>query len=202
MSTAIPLRCRCGAVQGTVREVSPSTCCNVVCYCRDCLTFARYLGEAGIVDAHGGTPIVQFAPSQVEITTGFDRLRSLRLSPKGLLRWYTDCCRTPIGNMVSAKVPFVGMPRVCLPSATAADVGPAVGVNARSRVGGVPEGAHAGAPVGLLLRISRLMFGWWIRGKGRPSPFFDPGTGAPKVTPHVLSLDERRRLEAGGASAR
>lgn len=201
MATDVPLRCRCGAVQGTVVAVSPERCTHVVCYCRDCLTFARYLGENAVasddvVDAHGGTPIVQLAPSQVRFTQGFAHVRCMRLSPKGLLRWYTDCCRTPVANMVSAKVPFVGLVRTCLPGVDGSTIGPSVGVNARSRAGGIPPGAHAGAPLGFLLKASRLMFRWWVGGKGRPSPFFD-AAGEPTATPHVIGLDERRRLQAG-----
>ncbi len=33
----------------------------------------------------------------------------MRLTPMGLLRWYAGCCNTPIGNMVSARVPFIGI---------------------------------------------------------------------------------------------
>lgn len=191
----LAVRCRCGAVEGVVTDVTPAACSHVVCYCRDCRVFARFLGGDDIIDAHGGTEVVQFAPSQVRITAGFEQLRSMRLSPKGLLRWYTKCCRTPIGNMISAKVPFVGLPGLCLVERPEAAVGPAVGVNGRGAPGGVPPGASAGAPVGFLLRVSALMLRWWLGGKGRPSAYFDEA-GVPRVAPMVLDLDERRRLQA------
>jgi hypothetical protein len=37
-------------------------------------------------------------------------LRLMRLSEKGLLRWYAGCCDTPLFNtMATPKVPFVGV---------------------------------------------------------------------------------------------
>ena len=192
----LALQCRCGAGRGVVTDVAAASCSHVICYCHDCQVFARFLGGDDIVDAHGGTEVVQLAPSQVRITAGADRLRSMRLSPKGLLRWYTECCRTPIGNMISAKVPFVGLPSACFVELSESVVGPVVGVNARGAKGGkMPPGAHAGAPVGFLLRVSGLMLRWWLGGKRRPSAYFDDA-GAPRVAPVVLDLDERRRLQA------
>jgi hypothetical protein len=194
--TELALRCRCGAVEGVVTDVAPASCSHVICYCRDCRVFARFLGGDDFLDAHGGTEVVQVAPSQVRFTAGFDRLRSMRLSPKGLLRWYTDCCRTPIGNMISIKVPFVGLPSPCFVALPESAVGPKIGVNARTAPGGkIPPGAHAGAPVGFLFRVAKLMLGWWIGGKGRPSPYFDDA-GVPRVAPVVIDLEERMRLQA------
>jgi len=31
-----------------------------------------------------------------------------------------------------------------------------------------------------------LRFVWWMRGLGRPTPFFDDDTNAPRAVPHVL----------------
>src|SRR5262245_1992629 len=49
-------------------------------------------------------------PGRVKLTTGTDALRCLRLSAKGVLRWYTDCCRTPIGNTAaSPRFPVIAV---------------------------------------------------------------------------------------------
>jgi hypothetical protein len=42
------------------------------------------------------------SPAHVKLGAGTDALRCLRLSDKGVLRWYTDCCRTPIGNTAAS----------------------------------------------------------------------------------------------------
>jgi hypothetical protein len=45
----------------------------------------------------GGTDIFHMPPGRVKLTAGTDSLRCLRLSNK-VLRWYSECCRTPIAN--------------------------------------------------------------------------------------------------------
>lgn len=93
----LPLRCRCGRMRGVASDVSPSTGFRFVCYCKDCQAFARFLERADVLDPAGGTDIFQMPPARMKLTAGTDALRCLRLSNK-VLRWYTDCCRTPIAN--------------------------------------------------------------------------------------------------------
>jgi hypothetical protein len=38
------------------------------------------------------------------------------------------------------------------------------------------------------------MLGWWVRGLGRPTPFFDDWTKAPRAVPRVLTRSERAAL--------
>jgi hypothetical protein len=48
-------------------------------------------------------------PGRVDLTTGTDALRCLSLSSK-VLRWYSDCCRTPIANTPARPgFPVIGM---------------------------------------------------------------------------------------------
>src|SRR5262245_33105196 len=93
----LPLRCRCGATRGVASHVSPSTGFRFVCYCEDCQAFARFLGRTDVLDAAGGTDIFQMPPAHVKLTAGTDAMRCLSLSNK-VLRWYSDCCHTPIAN--------------------------------------------------------------------------------------------------------
>jgi hypothetical protein len=93
----IPLRCSCGRVRGVARAVLPSAGFRFVCYCNDCQPFARFLERPDILDAGGGMDIFQLPPGQVTFTAGLDALRCVRLSSK-VLRWFADCCRTPIAN--------------------------------------------------------------------------------------------------------
>jgi sRNA-binding protein len=82
----------------------------VVCYCDDCQAFAHALGCADrVLDANGATEIFQISPARVEFSAGRERLACLRLR-RAALRWYTSCCRTPVGNtLASRQVPFVGL---------------------------------------------------------------------------------------------
>src|SRR5215831_20849654 len=93
----LPLRCQCGRMRGVASDVSPSTGFRVVCYCKDCQAFAHFLDRADVLDPAGGTDIFQMPPGRLKLTAGTDAMRCLRLSNK-VLRWYSDCCRTPIAN--------------------------------------------------------------------------------------------------------
>ena len=109
MPLALPLRCRCGHLRGVASDVSPSTGFRFVCYCKDCQAFARFLERADVLDPAGGTDIFQMPPGRVKLTAGTDALRCLRLSNK-VFRWYTDCCRTPIGNTAAGpRFPVVAV---------------------------------------------------------------------------------------------
>ena len=177
---------------------------RVVCYCDDCQSFAHFLGRPDeILDAHGGTDIFQITPARVAITEGAARLSCIRLTPKGLLRWYADCCGTPIGNTLpSHHVPFVGLIHSCIAPATngtSLDVtlGPVrARVHARFAKGDLTGLAvHARAPVPMLVRLAGMLLIARLHGDHKPSPFFDPQTNEPIATPRVLKEDELRRLE-------
>ena len=196
MRAELALRCRCGELRGSVVEVARDTCTRAVCYCCDCQAFARWLGTDGVMNERGGTDIIAVAQGRVRWHEGGDRLRCVRLSAKGTHRWYSGCCRTPVGNTISAKIPFVGLARLGFVDAPEEHVGPAIGMQGRYAKGGVPDGVHARAPLGLVAHSARLVFGWWVSGKARPSEYFDAQTGAPRVEPLVLDADTRAKLYA------
>ena len=125
-----------------------------------------------------------------------DAERCLRFSSK-VFRCYTDCCRTPIGNTAGPRFPIVGL----IHSFMSHDAdghsrdevlgAPPRRIYDRSAVGPLPP--HVPAPPSLslfVLRASRLL-GWWLRGPGRPTPFFDGHTNAPLSAPRVLTPSER-----------
>jgi len=198
--STVPLKCRCGAVRGTLLDASPTTGSRLVCYCRDCQAFARFLGRPDVMDAAGGTDIFQVSPSQVRITDGLEHVACVRLFEKGLFRWYADCCKTPIGNMMGGGFPFIGVIVAFLEPAgdgrTADDVLGASrgGIFGSEAIGGCPPGAHAKASKRILLGIFKLVAGWAVRGKGHPQVFFGRDTKAPRVTPKVLTKGEREAL--------
>ncbi len=109
MPLDLPLRCRCGRVRGIASGISPSTGFRFVCYCKDCQAFARYLERPDVLDAAGGTDIFQMPPGRMKLTQGTDALRCPCLSNQ-VLRWYADCCRTPIANTAAGpSFPVIGV---------------------------------------------------------------------------------------------
>ncbi|WP_193189331.1 DUF6151 family protein [Microbulbifer taiwanensis] len=196
----IPLKCDCGEVQGVAREVTPGSGNRVICYCDDCQAFAIYLGRADdVLDEHGGTDIFQLTPSQIGITEGQERIRCMRLSDKGMYRWYTECCKTPIGNTLSAAGPFVGMIHSFMDDRESRDrdLGAVRGyVGTKFSTGALSEKIRKrGFPLTEVIRTVYKLVLWKIGGKNRPSPFFR-ADGTPVSEPYVLhsrvGVDNRR----------
>jgi hypothetical protein len=86
-------------------------------------------------------------PGRVKLTAGTDAMRCLRLSSK-VLRWYTDCCRTPIGNTAAGpRFPVVALIHSFMDHESdhrsRADVlgPPLCGIFERSAVGPLPPNA-------------------------------------------------------------
>jgi len=186
----VSIRCRCGALCGSLRRESPNVGFRIVCYCDDCQAFARFLGNEGpILDTNGGTDIVQLSAARLHITAGADQLACVRVTPKGLYRWYTRCCRTPIGNTLPThQAPFVGVIHACIdPGPQSLDdvLGPvSLRVMAKFAVGSLPtRDAHQTFPLSHVLRLVASMLGWRLRGDHKHSPFFDAATGAPVAVP-------------------
>lgn len=187
----ISLQCTCGTVQGVATNITPENGNRVICCCDDCQSFARFLErEKDILDDFGGTDIFQTSQSQIKICHGNDQLRCIRLKPKGLVRWYTDCCKTPIGNTVSLSMPFVGVIHNFMRHDVQRehDLGQPRAYVQTLHAQGTPTYPQKSKkyPIGITLRIIRLMIGWRLSGKNKPSVFFD-NEGRPVVKPRVLS---------------
>lgn len=189
-------RCECGTLKGEIR-VSPP-CNHAVCYCRDCRAFARFLGGESILDAHGGTEIVQIAASKLVFTQGVEHLAGVRLTDQGILRMYAACCSTPVGNLhPSPKVDFVGLIHSCLDTdRLTRDFGP-IRAHVHTRSG---PGADGPAPSGLfpaILGLLRMVVRGRATGSWRRSPFFT-ADGRPVGPVRVLAPDELEALKNAG----
>lgn len=197
MHQTAPLRCRCGEVHGLLADAAPEKVNRVVCYCADCQAFAHHLGRADLLDEHGGTDIVQVAPAALSFTRGAERIRGLRLTPKGLYRWYASCCKTPVGNTVSPAIPFVGIVAQVFASSDggpdAAFGRPIGAIHGKSAVGKAPPGSDS-LNLPLLGRSLRMVLGWKFGGRTWPHPLFERATGAPLHPVDILSSAEHAAL--------
>ncbi len=185
-----PLRCRCGALRGSVALARPVS--RVVCHCRDCQTYAHALGRPDVLDAKGGTDIVQTSPSLVSFSEGAERLALLRLTPTGLFRWYARCCDTPIGNTAPTwKASYVGLVHSCL-DAEGRGLDESFGPVLTAANTDHAKGAVKTRPLGLAVALRRtgaVMARALLSGSYRRTPFFD-GDGVPVVAPRVLTPEE------------
>src|SRR5690242_3715095 len=103
-----------------------------------------------------------------------------------MIRFYTACCSTPVGNTMTApKVPFVGLSTAFValsPTERDATLGPKEGVQGKFAKPGVPASVRRTVSVGMLVRIVAFLVRGFLKGRAQPSAFFTPA-GAPVVTP-------------------
>jgi hypothetical protein len=192
-----PLQCRCGTIKGWVSTQGAN---RVVCYCRDCQAFARFLGQEGeTLDAQGGSDVVQTLPKNVTFTQGAHALACMRLTDKGMVRWYAGCCKTPIGNTLeNYKISFVGLLHNCLETPEY----PLEHSFGAVRTYANPQGA-IGDPKPKAAGMRATI--WWfvksilkarINGDYKRTPFFRDGR--PIATPRVISSAERASAMQSG----
>jgi hypothetical protein len=149
-----------------------------------------------MLDSRGGTEVVASLPKQVQFTDGQQALACLSLSPRGILRWYAECCRTPIGNTPrNPNVAYVGLIHSCLEAhspSLKSSFGPLrMAVNTKSAIGKV-ESTPVGTVIGVLT-LMRALLGARLSGSYRENPFFVAGSATPIRQPYVLSEAEREQ---------
>jgi hypothetical protein len=125
--------------------------------------------KLGFTDPAGDTDIVQMPPGRVKPTAGTEAVRSLRLSDKGVVRWYTDCCWTPIGNTAaSPRFPVIAVIHSFM--VHQADgrswdevLGPPLcRIYERSAVGPLPPNAPALPSLWLFAHRASKIIRWWL----------------------------------------
>lgn len=190
-----PIQCKCGAVKGKLRSIG--TCNRLICYCTDCRAFAHFLGKAPFVlDEQGGIEIVQVAQQNLLFCQGEDLLSAVRLSEKGMIRWYATCCGTPIGNtMASRKASFIGLIHNCLDRQQMdKDFGANVAVLNTDTALGQAKPKQRGL-LGVLVRFIWIVATNRLNGGYKNSPLFN-SSGLPRVTPKILRTDELDKLKS------
>jgi hypothetical protein len=194
----VALRCRCGRVCGVANDVAPNSGFRFVCYCQDCQAFARFLQRPDVLDAAGGTDIFHMPAGRVKLIAGTDAVRCLHFTGR-VFRWYTDCCRTPIANTAGPRFPVVGLihsfMRHDADGRSRDEVlgAPLCRIFERSALAPLPLNAPPPRSLSLVARRVPTLLGWWLRGLGRPNPFFDDD--APLSVPRVLTPSERAALQ-------
>lgn len=195
MGRDVELECLCGAVHGVARDVSAKTANRCVCLCSSCQTFLHHLGRADLLDAHGGSDIIQVAPNTVSFDRGTDKIAAIRLGPKGPYRWYATCCKTPLGNTVKPSLPFVGFVYEVFreardPQRREELFGPIrASINGDGAIGEAPPGSK-GMNLGFLLHTIGLILGWKLRGQAWPHPYFNRAS-EPLYPVRILTREER-----------
>lgn len=193
------MSCRCGNVRGQVGPAEARLSNRVTCYCDDCQAFAHHLGHADLLDARGGSDIIQIPPASLAFTQGLDKIGAVRLSAKGLYRWRACCCNTPIGNTVTPTIPFVGLLAStfrCEGQDPDALFGkPRGAIMGQFAIGGPPPGSKGIRPWLMASTIAKVL-SWRLAGRAWPHPFFDRRTGRPAYPVTILSTEERARLRA------
>ncbi|MCB1364527.1 MAG: hypothetical protein KDK02_10415 [Rhodobacteraceae bacterium] len=165
--------CDCKAVRGHLQAGAAARGVHAVCYCRDCRAAELWLGRPD--PAPGPVDVFQTTPDMIRFQSGTDRLGLLRLSPKGLMRWYATCCNAPLFNtLASPRLPFAALHVARLDSPES--VGPVRVHSFVPRPGG--RSAHRGWGR-MILRLVTGMGGARLSGRWRRTPFFDPDSGAP-----------------------
>jgi hypothetical protein len=153
-----------------------------------------------VLDPAGGTDIFHMASRRVKLTAGAEAMRCVSFS-KNVLRWYADCCRTPLANTaVGPRFPVVALIHSIMDHQTdrrsrdEALGRPLCRIHDRSATGPLPPDAPGPPSLGLFARRGSKVLGWWMRGLGRDSPFFDERTRAPRAAPRRLTPSERHAL--------
>ena len=187
MTKIVELECSCGEVKGNV-QIVPKSFFHVHCLCCDCQNFASHLGNADkILDAHGGSELLQTYPQYMEITEGKEKIACMQLKVKGIFRWYTSCCDMPLANtMNSAKVPFVGVPVKLMKFSSEQEklekLGPVImKAFGKYSIGEMPKDAHERFPLSFMPKIMGFMIKGLINKRNSPSPFFNGKEPVTKV---------------------
>ncbi len=190
MTNQIQFSCQCGKSKWRLRDAAPSKGSRVKCFCKHCQAYLHHLGHPDILDTQGGTEIFQTTPDNLDLSEASEHLACLRLTPKGVHRWYAACCNTPMFNSFgTSKFAFAG----CMTApAGEADFGPMV--------------AEVQAPKGSDIRtygdlkLMRAFVGRHIRaklsGRWRQNPFFDIAKNTPIKPVYVLNDAERGKAYA------
>lgn len=193
------IQCDCGKFKAELTHFPKNSPGRLACYCDDCQTYLHHLGRADLLDSVGGTEVVPVYPAEIKITQGREQLKCLKLSPDGLIRWYTACCNSPIAN-TRPKMPWVGLLarnyNVKDKRFLDKTFGPVrSGIKGKFARGGKPP-AGISDDIGFkdFVAVVPFLLKGKLLGRTKNSPFFDADGVTPIATPTVLTLEERNKV--------
>ncbi len=181
------IQCTCGNFQAKLKAFPKNTPGRLKCYCDDCQKYLHYLNRADLLDENAGTEIIPAYPADIEIVKGNELLKCVRLSSKGMFRFYTSCCQSPVGN-TSPNRAWVGILRNMYPR----EVEKILGTIRSSIMGKFAKGTPPqGTPEKFDLKGFSIVMPFMLKGvllrKANPSPFFQKDGTTAVVLPHVIS---------------
>jgi hypothetical protein len=184
------ISCECKKFRAELKTFPKNTPGRLKCYCDDCQTFLHHLGRGDLLDENAGTEVVPIYPADFKILSGQENLKCTRLSAKGMYRFSTSCCNTPIANS-RAGLPWLGVFRATF---NVNELERALGPVRASIMGKFAKGTPPkGTPQTFNLKGFLMVFPYILKGKilkkGAPSPFFS-AQFEPIVMPRILSEDE------------
>ena len=179
--------CSCGGFAGHITEEARKSGLRLLCHCADCRAAELFHGQA---DPTEGVDLFQLAPDGIVITKGAEHLRLLRLSPKGLHRWYTGCCGTPFANtLAKPQLAFAGMR-----SDLFADKSALGKIKAHANIPQPGKPPRSKGMFAMVFGIFSWMLAARLSGRWRQTPFFDIETGAPVAEAEIPSKEARAQL--------
>ena len=185
------VQCECGNFRAKLQAFPRHTPGRLVCYCDDCQAYLRHLGRTDLLDENGGTEVVPAYPADVQILSGPEHLKCTRLSSKGLFRFSTSCCNTPIVNTKPGR-PWAGFFRCVYTFKHARELDQQLGP-VRSRIMGLyaqgepPAGTPSKFNFNAFLAVMPFMLKGTLLGKSKPSPFFESDGVTPIVEPQLVN---------------
>lgn len=187
------IQCECGKFRAELTQFPKATPGRLKCYCEDCQTFLHYIHRDDLLDANGGSEVIPAYPADIKIIAGKDFVKCMRLSPKGMFRFYTTCCNTPIANTDPVR-PWAGIHRrmytVKDPNRLDKELGPVkASVMGKHAHGTLPPGVPQTFDFKGMITVMPFILKGKLLGKSKHSPFFENGESI--VVPKILTLDER-----------
>jgi len=187
------IACKCQKFQIELKAFPKNTPGRLKCYCDDCQTYLHHLGRGDLLDENGGTEIIPAYPADAEILSGKEFLKCTRLKARGMYRFSTLCCNTPIAN-TAPRTPWLGFHRAAYFDAAELDrvLGPIRGrIMGKYAKGTPPKGTPEKFNLKVFVSVMPFILKGRLLKKSAPSPFFS-ASGEAIATPQVLSESERQ----------
>lgn len=190
------IQCDCGKFRAELTQFPKNTPGRLICYCDDCQAFLHYLKRPELLNENGGTEIIPAYPADIKIIAGKDVVKCVRLHSKGMYRFFTSCCHTPIANTDPTR-PWAGINYHMYitkdPSVLDRELGPVKSsIMGKYAKGKPPAGTPQTFDFKGMVTVLPFIIKGKVLGKAKQSPFFHNGEAI--VVPKVLTAEERSKI--------